>query len=117
MVFSDYIKRRIVLFRKRGKTYERNFVTAAEERYSSESSRNFEVFIEVLGTSRGKIVRKKGDQCAAKNCLIKNTEKNTLCCTDRLIYITYHLFTVECTVNLPFKRTVPFSTHCVFVQR
>ena len=45
---SDYIKRRILLFRKRGKTYERNVVTAAEERYSSESSRDFEVFIEVL---------------------------------------------------------------------
>ena len=114
MVFSDYIKRRILLFRKRGKTYERNFVTAAEERYSSESSRDFEVFIEVLAVT---IVRKKDDQCAAKNCLIKNTKKNTLCCTDCLIYITYHLFTVECTVNLPFKRTVPFSTHCVFVQR
>ena len=47
MVFSDYTKRRILLLRERGKTYERNFGTAAEERYSSESSRDFEVFIAV----------------------------------------------------------------------
>ena len=47
VVFSDYTKRRILLLRERGKTHERNFGTAAEERYSSESSRDFEVFIEV----------------------------------------------------------------------
>ena len=47
MVFSDYTKCRILLLRERGKTYERNFGTAPEERYSSESSRDLEVFIEV----------------------------------------------------------------------
>ena len=69
------------------KTYERNFGTAAEGRYSSESSRDFEVFIEVQA-ERYEQVRKKG------------SGKNTLRCTDRLIYITYRLFTVERTVNL-----------------
>ena len=47
MVFSDCTKHRILLLREHGKTYERNFGTAAEGRYSSESSRDFEVFIEV----------------------------------------------------------------------
>ena len=98
MVFSDYTKCRILLLRESGKTYKRNFRTAAEERYSNESSRDFEVFNR--GTSRGTIVRKKGSGCAAKNRLIKSTGKNTLCCTDRLIYITYRLFTVERTINL-----------------
>ena len=47
MVFSDYAKSQILLLQEHGKTYERNFGPAAEERYSSESSRDFEVFIEV----------------------------------------------------------------------
>ena len=47
MVFSDYTKRRILLLRERGKTYARNFGTAAKGRYSSQSSRDFKVFIEV----------------------------------------------------------------------
>ena len=77
-VFSDCTKRRILLLRERGKTYERNFGTAAEERYSSESSRDFEVFIEVYT-----IVRKKGGGCAAKNRLIKSTEKTR--CVVRIV--------------------------------
>ena len=47
MVFSDYTKRRILLLRERGKRTKEIFGTAAEGRYSSESSRDFEVFIEV----------------------------------------------------------------------
>ena len=47
MVFSDYTKHRILLLQERGKTYKINFGTAAEERYSSESSRDFKVFIDV----------------------------------------------------------------------
>ena len=47
MVFNDYTKRRILLLRECGKRYERNFGTAAEKRYSSESSRDFKVFNEV----------------------------------------------------------------------
>ena len=77
MVFSDYTKRRILLLRERGKTYERNFGTAAEERYSNESSRDFEVFIEVQAKVYT-IVRKKGGGCAAKNRLIKSTKKHAV---------------------------------------
>ena len=47
MVFIDYTKRRILPLRERGKRTKEIFGTAAEGRYSSESSRDFEVFIEV----------------------------------------------------------------------
>ena len=63
--------------------YERNFGTAAEERYSSESSRDFEVFIEVQA--------EVGGGCAAKNRLIKSMEK-----THAVLYGRFNLY------NVPF---------------
>ena len=86
MVFSDYTKRRILLLRERGKrTKEISELLLKEDIRASH--RGISKFLSRY-KQRGTIVRKKG------------SGKNTLRCTDRLIYITYRLFTVERTVNL-----------------
>ena len=83
MVFSDYTKRRILLLRERGKgTKEISELLLKEDIRASH--RGISMFLSRY-KQRGTIVRKKG------------SGKNTLRCTDRLIYI---LFTVERTVNL-----------------
>ena len=86
MVFSDYTKRRILLLRERGKrTKEISELLLKEDIRASH--RGISKFLSRY-KQRGTIVRKKG------------SGKNTLRCTDRLIYITYRLFTVERSVNL-----------------
>ena len=128
MVFSDYTKRRILLLRERGKrTKEISELLLKEDIRASH--RGISKFLSRY-KQRGTIVRKKGSGCAAKiNEVIKarieehmanddemtakqlgellanerhtlKARKNTLRCRDRLIYITYRLFTVERTVNL-----------------
>ena len=88
MVFSDYTKRRILLLRERGKRTKEISELLLKEDIPA-SHRGISKFLSRY-KQRGTIVRKKG------------SGKNTLRCTDRLIYnfITYRLFTVECTVNL-----------------
>ena len=86
MVFSDYTKRQILFLRERGKrTKEISELLLKEDIRASHRG----ILKFLLGyKQRGTIVRKKG------------SGKNTLRCTDSLIYITYHLFTVERTVNV-----------------
>ena len=91
MVFSDYTKRRILLLRERGKhTKEISELLLKEDIRASHRgiSKFLSRYVQYMYKQRGTIVRKKG------------SGKNTLRCTDRLIYITYRLFTVERTVNL-----------------
>ena len=88
MVFNDYTKCRILLLRERGKrTKEISELLLKEDIRASH--RGISKFLSRY-KQRGvrTIVRKKG------------SGKNTLHCKDRLIYITYRLFTVERTVNL-----------------